>query len=156
MTSPLSLRTSCTVVWLGFGWGYGYGGHFVMPTQCARNLIIRVYWTTLASWRCRQNLKFENFTSSFGRLRQKIAPKSMPHVQHDYFFPHSTNQIIDLWRCRFRCRCRHFLNSVLLKRRHQRQRLRHNMIGRMKKYNRAARAAYFRLQFFDVVCQTTT
>ena len=40
---------------------------------------------TAASSRCRQNLKFENFTSSFGRLRQKIAPKSVPHVQHDYF-----------------------------------------------------------------------
>ena len=35
--------------------------------------------------RCRQKLKFENFTSSFGRLRQNIAPKSVPHVQHDYF-----------------------------------------------------------------------
>ena len=40
---------------------------------------------TGASSRCRQNLKFENFTSSFGRLRQNIAPKSVPHVQHDYF-----------------------------------------------------------------------
>ena len=35
--------------------------------------------------RCRQNLKYENFTSSFGRLRQNIAQKSVPHVQHDYF-----------------------------------------------------------------------
>ena len=26
-------------------------------------------------------------------------------------FPHSANQIIDLWRCRGRC-CRHFLNSL--------------------------------------------
>ena len=34
----------------------------------------------------RQNLKYENFTSSFGRLRQNIAPKSVPHVQHDYFY----------------------------------------------------------------------
>ena len=34
--------------------------------------------------RCCQNLKSENFTSSFGRLRQKIAPKSVPHVQHEY------------------------------------------------------------------------
>ena len=25
------------------------------------------------------------FTPSLGRLRQKIVPKSMPHVQHDYF-----------------------------------------------------------------------
>ena len=33
---------------------------------------------------CRQNLKHENFTSSFGRLRQKIAPKIVPHVPHDY------------------------------------------------------------------------
>ena len=40
-----------------------------------------------ASSRCRQNLKNENFVSSCGRLRQKIAPKSVPHVQHDYFSP---------------------------------------------------------------------
>jgi len=37
---------------------------------------------TAAGSRCRQNLKDENFTS-FGRLRQNIAPKSVPHVQHD-------------------------------------------------------------------------
>ena len=37
-----------------------------------------------AGFRCRQNLKYENFTSSFGRLRQNIAPKSVPHVQRDY------------------------------------------------------------------------
>ena len=35
--------------------------------------------------RCCQNFKYEIFTSSFGRLRQQIAPKSVPHVQHDYF-----------------------------------------------------------------------
>ena len=40
---------------------------------------------TAAGSRCRQNLKYENFTSSLGRLRQNIAPKSVPHVQHDYF-----------------------------------------------------------------------
>ena len=36
-----------------------------------------------------QNLKYENFTTPkwFGRLRQNIAPKSVPHVQHDYFSP---------------------------------------------------------------------
>ena len=39
---------------------------------------------TAAGSRCRQNL-YENFTSSFGRLRQNIATKSVPHVQHDYF-----------------------------------------------------------------------
>ena len=53
---------------------------------------------TAASSRCGQNLKYENSTSLFGRLRQTFAPKSVPHVQHDYFL-HSTNQIIDLWRC---------------------------------------------------------
>ena len=40
---------------------------------------------TAASSRCRQNLKCENFTSSFGRLRPNIAPKSVSHVQHDCF-----------------------------------------------------------------------
>ena len=40
---------------------------------------------TAASSRCRLNLKYENFTSSFGRLRQNIATKSVLHVQHDYF-----------------------------------------------------------------------
>ena len=35
--------------------------------------------------RCRQIRKFENSVSLFGRLRPKIAPKSVPHVQHDYF-----------------------------------------------------------------------
>ena len=49
-------------------------------------------FTTVSS-RCRQNLKSENFTSSFGRLRQNIAPKSVPHVQHDYFS--FNDQIID-------------------------------------------------------------
>ena len=43
---------------------------------------------TAAGLRCRQNHKYENenFTSLFGRPRQKIAAKSVPHVQHDYFF----------------------------------------------------------------------
>ena len=27
----------------------------------------------------------KNFTSSFGRRHQNIEPKSVPHVQHDYF-----------------------------------------------------------------------
>ena len=40
---------------------------------------------TAGSSRCRQNLKYENFTSSFGRLRQKIAAKGVPHVQQDFF-----------------------------------------------------------------------
>ena len=37
---------------------------------------------TAADSRFRENLKLENFTSLFGRLRQKIAPKGVPHVQH--------------------------------------------------------------------------
>ena len=41
---------------------------------------------TAAASCSRQNLKYENFTLLFGRLRQKIAAKSVPHVQHDYFF----------------------------------------------------------------------
>ena len=39
---------------------------------------------TAAGSHC-QNLENENFASSFDRQRQKIAPKSVPHVQHDYF-----------------------------------------------------------------------
>ena len=40
---------------------------------------------------------YENFTSSFGRLSQKIAPKSVLHVQHDYFssFNQSKHWLID-------------------------------------------------------------
>ena len=34
---------------------------------------------------CCQNLKYENFTSSFGRLRQRIVFKCVPHVQHENF-----------------------------------------------------------------------
>ena len=59
--------------------------------------------------RCRLNL-FGIFTLSFGRLRQRIVLKCVPHAQHDYFS--SFNQsIINLWRCR--CRC-HRLSARLL------------------------------------------
>ena len=68
---------------------------------------------TAASSHCLQNLKYENLTPSFARIRQNIAPKSVPHVQHDYFPSlYSTNQIIDLWRCRWRGR-RQVLSSLL-------------------------------------------
>ena len=40
---------------------------------------------TTASSRCCQNLKYENFTLTFCRLSHNIAPKSVPHVQHNYF-----------------------------------------------------------------------
>ena len=63
---------------------------------------------TVAGSRCRQNLKNENFTSSFGRPRQNLHQKACCTI----IFPHSTNQIIHLWRCRCRC-CLHFLNSLL-------------------------------------------
>ena len=42
---------------------------------------------TVTGSRCRRDLKYENLASSFGRLRQKIAPKSVSHVQNDYFSP---------------------------------------------------------------------
>ena len=38
---------------------------------------------TASSWCYRQNLKYENLRSSL--RRQTFAPKSVPHVQHDYF-----------------------------------------------------------------------
>ena len=64
-------------------------------------------------FRCRQNLKYENFTLSFGRLRQKLHQQAC-RTCSTIIFPHSTNQIIDLWRCRGRCR-RHFFNSPMAK-----------------------------------------
>ena len=42
---------------------------------------------TAAGSPCRRNLKYENLASSSGKLRQKIATKSVPHVLNDYFFP---------------------------------------------------------------------
>ena len=41
---------------------------------------------TAAGSRCRQNLKYVNLASLFGRYVKKNAAKSVPHVQHDYFF----------------------------------------------------------------------
>ena len=66
---------------------------------------------TAACSPCRQNLKNENFTSSFSRLRHKNCTKKRA-ARAGRLFPDLTNQIIDLWRCRGRCR-RHFLNSLL-------------------------------------------
>ena len=40
---------------------------------------------TAGSSRCNHNLMYENFRLSFGKLGPKIATKSVPHVQHDYF-----------------------------------------------------------------------
>ena len=62
------------------------GGHFRLLGTNGFHVKAKNERFTSASSRCRQNLKYEIFTSSFGRLRQNIAPKSVPHVQHDYFF----------------------------------------------------------------------
>ena len=40
-------RSSYVTKLLLFCEGLGLGGHFVMPIQFPRNLIMRVYWTTL-------------------------------------------------------------------------------------------------------------
>ena len=49
---PLKLKNfmhrSLVRLWLRLG----LGGHFVLPTQSARNLIIRVYWTTFVQGYC--------------------------------------------------------------------------------------------------------
>ena len=41
---------------------------------------------TAASSRCRQNLKYENFTSSFGKLRQNVAQKRAARAARFFFF----------------------------------------------------------------------
>ena len=52
------------------------------------------------------------FTLSFGRLRQRILLKCVPHVQHDYFSPF--NQSDRSFLARRRCCCRRaFLSSLL-------------------------------------------
>ena len=61
------------------------GVHFRLLGTNVFHLKLKNEGFSAASSRCRQNLKYENFTSSFGRLRQNIAPKSVLHVQHDYF-----------------------------------------------------------------------
>ena len=54
---------------------------------------------TAAGSRCCQNLKYENFTSSFGRLSPNIAAKSVSDVQHDYFYLFSqlNRRFVALW-----------------------------------------------------------
>ena len=65
---------------------YKIGGvHFPLLGTNVFHVKAKSERSTAASLRCRRNLKYENFTSSFGRLRQNIAPKSVLHVQHDYF-----------------------------------------------------------------------
>ena len=54
----------------------------------------------------------ENFTSTFGRLRQNLRQKAC-RTCSTIIFLNLTNQIIDLGRCRGRCR-RHFLTAKCL------------------------------------------
>ena len=51
---------------------------------------------TAAGLRCRQNLKYENFTSLLGRLRQNIASKSMLHVQIFFIQPFICGVVVDV------------------------------------------------------------
>ena len=65
---------------------YKIGGvHFRLLCTNDFHIKVKNERFTAASSLCRQNLKYENFTSSFGRLRQNIATKSVTHVQHDCF-----------------------------------------------------------------------
>ena len=64
---------------------------------------------------CHQNLKIGNSTLSFRILRRRILLKCARDTgAARSFFPHSTNQIIVLWRHRYRC-CRPCLSSLLPK-----------------------------------------
>ena len=72
---------------------------------------------------------------------------------------HSTNQIIDLSRCRWHCRCQ-ILNSLIgglarTKATATTTQENSDLIGWTRKNNRAARVARTLEQFFDVVCQMT-
>ena len=69
-----------------------YVGHVVRSSEYFRFLGTNGFHAraknerfTAACLRCRQNLKYENFTPSFGRLRQQVKPKSGRHVKHNYF-----------------------------------------------------------------------
>ena len=62
-------------------------GHFYKKAEVS---VLSLYWCNWFSCREEKNersssIKYENFTSLFGRLRQKISPESVPHGQHDYF-----------------------------------------------------------------------
>ena len=86
--------------------------HFRLPGTNGFHVKAKNERFTSASSRCRQNLKYENYTSSFGRLRQNKLHQKACRTCSTIIFLHSTNQIIDLWRCRWRC-LRQILNSLL-------------------------------------------
>ena len=121
----------------------------MFATLCRRSVLLFVWyelfslrgreWKIIAAGlRCRQNLGYENFTSSFGRLRQKLHQKACRTCST--IFPHSTNQIIDLWRRRGRFR-RHFANSL---------------VTTTPQSKRAARGARTQEQVRAVLCEKTT
>ena len=66
---------------------------------------------TAASSRCRQNLKYENFTCHLADYVKTLHQKAC-RTCSTIIFLHSTNQIFDLWRCRWLCR-RQILNALL-------------------------------------------
>ena len=61
--------------------------------------------------RRRQNLKYENSRRHLVDYVKELDQKAW-RACSAIIFPHSTNQIIDLWHCPGRCR-RHFLTSLL-------------------------------------------
>ena len=87
-----------------------------MWAKCSKNKLVRVKVENEGSFvgclRCRQNLKFGDFTSSLCRGPQRYLLESVLHVQHD-IYALLTNDIIVLWLCRSRSR-RRFLNSLLM------------------------------------------
>ena len=73
-----------------------------LPTMLDFNLFLQQCWELLRQFarshicsRCRQSLQFGDFTLLFCGVRQKIAGKFVPHVQHDHFF-FLTNNVIAL------------------------------------------------------------
>ena len=66
---------------------------------------------TAPGLRCRQNLKYKNSRRHLVDYVKELHQKAW-RTCSTIIFPHSTKQIVDLWRCPGRCR-RHFLNSLL-------------------------------------------
>ena len=117
--------------------------------------------TVTGSRRCQIGPWIKKFTSLFGRLRQEIAPKGLPHVRHDYFFVLIRFNQSNQWFIALLLTLHSSFSYNREFKNWQRQRQTttpkiNYLIGWMKKNNRAARAARFLVQCLDVVCQTTT
>ena len=67
--------------------------------------------STSSGSRCRQNIKDEKSRRDLVDYVKELHQKAW-RACSTIIFPHSTNQIFDLWRCPGRCR-RNFLNSLL-------------------------------------------